>query len=62
MYTLATDRGDEEVANIYDPAHLSVLKLIELSIKSAKKYKIPVSICGETGDTLVHSFTGGFRC
>ena len=53
MYTLATDRGDEEVANIYDPAHLSVLKLIELSIKSAKKYKIPVSICGEmAGDTL----------
>ena len=37
MYTLAIDRGDEEVAKIYDPAHLSVLKLIKLSADSAKK-------------------------
>ena len=37
MYTLAIDRGDEEVAKIYDPAHLSVLRLIKLSAESAKK-------------------------
>ena len=37
MYTLAIDRGDEEVAKIYDPGHLSVLKLINLSAQSAKK-------------------------
>ena len=30
MYTLAIDRGDDEVAKIYDPVHLSVLKLIKL--------------------------------
>ena len=36
MYTLAIDRGDEEVAKIYDPAHLSVLRLIKLSAESAK--------------------------
>ena len=53
MYTLATDRGDEEVANIYDPTHPSVLKLIQLTVKSAKDNNIPVSICGEmAGDTL----------
>ena len=53
MYTLATDRGDEEVANIYDPTHPSVLKLIQLTVNSAKDNNIPVSICGEmAGDTL----------
>ena len=41
MYTLAIDRGDEEVAKIYDPTHLSVLKLIKLACESAKKAKIP---------------------
>ena len=53
MYTLATDRGDEEVANIYDPTHPSVLRLIQLTVNSAKKNNIPVSICGEmAGDTM----------
>ncbi len=56
MYTLATDRGDEEVAKIYDPGHLSVLKLINMSAKSAKKNSIPISVCGEmAGDTLFTS-------
>ncbi len=56
MYTLAIDRGDEEVAKIYDPGHLSVLKLIKMSTNSAKKSNIPISICGEmAGDTLFTS-------
>ena len=60
MYTLAIDRGDEEVAKIYDPAHLSVLKLIKLSTESAKKAKIPVSLCGEmAGDTMFTSILLG---
>ena len=53
MYTLAIDRGDENVANIYEPSHLSVLKLIKMSKESADKNKIPVSVCGEmAGDTV----------
>ena len=60
MYTLAIDRGDEEVAKIYDPAHLSVLKLIKLSADSAKKEGIPISICGEmAGDTMFTSILLG---
>ena len=60
MYTLAIDRGDEEVAKIYDPGHLSVLKLIEMSAKSAKRNKIPISVCGEmAGDTLFTSILIG---
>ena len=60
MYTLAIDRGDEEVAKIYDPTHLSVLKLIKLTCESAKKAKIPVSVCGEmAGDTIFTSLLIG---
>ena len=60
MYTLAIDRGDEEVAKIYDPAHLSVLRLIKLSYDSATKVGIPVSVCGEmAGDTLFTSLLVG---
>ena len=60
MYTLAIDRGDEEVAKIYDPAHLSVLRLINMTATSAKKYNIPVSVCGEmAGDTLFTSILVG---
>lgn len=47
MYTLAIDRGDESVAKIYDPAHLSVLKLIKMTNDAGKKANIPVSVCGE---------------
>ena len=56
MYTLAIDRGDEEVAKIYDPAHLSVLRLIKLSSDSARKVGVPISVCGEmAGDTMFTS-------
>ena len=59
MY-LAIDRGDEEVAKIYDPGHLSVLKLIHMTAKSAEKNNIPISVCGEmAGDTLFTSILIG---
>ena len=43
-----------------DPTHLSVLKLIKLTCESAKKAKIPVSVCGEmAGDTIFTSLLIG---
>ncbi len=47
MYTLAIDRGDEQVANLFDPLNPSVLRLIQFSAESALRARIPVSICGE---------------
>ncbi len=52
QYTLAIDRTDEQVANMYNPLHPSVLRLIEMSISAALRGRIPISICGEiAGDT-----------
>jgi len=47
QYTLAVDRTNPKIANMYDPFHPSVLYLLKTTIDSAKKRKIPVSICGE---------------
>lgn len=47
QYTLAVDRGDGDVAELYDPLHPAVLRLISNVINAGERYGIPVSMCGE---------------
>jgi len=47
MYTLAVDRGEMEVAELYDSLHPAVLRLIQMTIEGAASHRIPVSVCGE---------------
>ncbi len=47
MYTLAVDRGEVDVAELYDPLHPGVLRLIQMTIAGAAAHGIPVSVCGE---------------
>ena len=49
QYTLAIDRGNEEVQNIYDEMNWAVLKQISRVIRECKKQGVETSICGQAG-------------
>ena len=47
QYTLAIDRTDDEVSDLYDPLHPAVLYLIAHTIRTGHKAGLPVAVCGE---------------
>jgi pyruvate, water dikinase len=49
QYTLAIDRNNENVADLYSEGHPAVLKLIERVIIECNKAGVKTSICGQAG-------------
>jgi phosphoenolpyruvate-protein phosphotransferase (PTS system enzyme I) len=47
QYTLAVDRTDHQVAQLYDSHHPAVLSLISTTVNACLKYGKPVTVCGE---------------
>jgi len=47
QYTLAVDRGNERVANLYSAANPALLQLVKQTIRAGKHYRVDTSICGE---------------
>ena len=47
QYTLAIDRVDNEVSDLYDPLHPAVLRLISQTIQAGERAGKSVAICGE---------------
>ena len=46
-YTLAVDRGETDLATLYDPMHPAVLRLVQFATEAALHMRMPVSVCGE---------------
>lgn len=47
QYTLGVDRSSPKVAAYYEPYHPAVLKLLARVSAAGRKYKKPVSVCGQ---------------
>ena len=47
QYTLAVDRTDDRVSDLYEPLHPAVLRLIRMVRRAAARHRMPVSLCGE---------------
>lgn len=52
QYTLAIDRQNNKLADIYDSHHEAILKLIKLVVENAHKNGIWVGICGEVASDI----------
>ncbi len=53
QYALAIDRGNKQVADMYQPLHPAVLRMILQAVEAARGRGIPIAMCGEmAGDPL----------
>jgi phosphotransferase system enzyme I (PtsI) len=53
QYTIGIDRQNKDVAYLYRPLHLSVLRMVKLICDAGRAAGIPVSMCGEmAGDPI----------
>jgi phosphotransferase system enzyme I (PtsI) len=47
QYALAADRGDEQVAHLYDLQHPGVVRLLSYILREAERLGLPATVCGE---------------
>ena len=53
QYTMAVDRGNEKIADLYQLWHPALWRLVKTTVEGARKAEIPVAMCGEVaGDPL----------
>ncbi len=55
QYTLAVDRGNERVANLYAATNPAVLKLVKAVLRAGKRFSIETSLCGEIAGDVTYT-------
>jgi phosphotransferase system enzyme I (PtsI) len=56
QYTLAVDRGNDQVAYLYEPLHPAHLRTIRQVTQAARRSGVPVEMCGEMAADPVHTW------
>ena len=46
QYTLAADRGNARLADLYDPLHPALIRMYRRLVTTAGEHGVPVSVCG----------------
>lgn len=53
QYALAVDRGNTDVADLYQAGDPAMLRMLESTLRSAHQANVPVNVCGQmSGETL----------
>ncbi len=47
QYTMAVDRGNENVAHLYKPAHMAIVRLIDHVVKVSHEHGLWTCVCGQ---------------
>jgi phosphotransferase system enzyme I (PtsI) len=47
QYTLAVDRGNENVAHLYTPTHMAIIRLIDHVVKIGHRHGLWTCVCGQ---------------
>ena len=55
QYTLAVDRGNERVANLYAATNPAVLKLVKAVLRAGKRFDVETSLCGEIAGDVTYT-------
>jgi phosphoenolpyruvate-protein phosphotransferase (PTS system enzyme I) len=55
QYTIGIDRQNKDVAYLYKPLHLAVLRMLKSICEAARSAGIPVSMCGEMAGEPVNA-------
>ena len=65
QYALAVDRGNKEVADLYNNSDPAVLRLLKMALDTASKANVPASLCGQMSSSPKYTMLLlglGLRC
>ena len=55
QYALAVDRGNKDVAGLYNTCDPAVLRMIDMTIKAAKRRQISANLCGRMSSSTTYT-------
>lgn len=55
QYLLGVDRANEQVASLYQPLHVAVIRALQHTLAAARAASIPAEVCGEMASNPVYA-------